>query len=156
MITIHANLFRPAIGISVLATIMLFMNCSSTQPAGDHKLSGSTNGSLVYVTSPITKLPDVTVHTDGVAPGIGDEVAWISLIPGVTIKSISPAPSGCGGTTTTSWTPFQPVVPNGDSTFSWSGPYSDGTESPGTYYYYYKVNLSSGNGPCGHIIIVKP
>lgn len=156
MIKTHATLLRAAVGICVAATIMLLVDCSTSTAGGQRKFSGSSTGSLVYVTSEITELPVVTVHTSGIAPGIGDQVAWAVLIPKVTINSITPAPNGCGGVTTTTWTPFQPSVPNNNSAFAWSGPFSDGTEDPGTYYFYYKVNLSSGNGPCGHIIIIKP
>ena len=152
---------RSFIGLGLVAAILL-LGASASSGEGekskspDKKLQ-SGSGSLVYFQASdktINTYP--TVSTDGGPTSGGDMVAWALVGSTLYIRSIAFSVPACGASTVpANWTPFQ--TPGESGPFGWSGPLTpapSGTSNQ-AYTLYYKITLSDGTGPCGHIIINK-
>jgi hypothetical protein len=176
---------RLFVGLTLVLMISVFGSCSNDKKAEGEKkaetgkkaeiaqksegetgepepILSSTYNNLLYFQSTdsvVAKVP--YAYTSGNPTSTGDQLAWVLIPPAanptITIASITMPAVGCGNSTVPiGWTPYPRPVFCGQ--LAGSGPLSPptaGTNS-GSYDLYYKIMLSTGSGPCGHIVIVKP
>ena len=146
MVPHHSGPSRQFIGVRIVLAIVLLSSAT---------LFGSNYGFLLYFTATdqtVSYTP--TVSTKGGPSGGGDMVAWELVGSPLTIRTITFPTTGCGSSSVPStWTPYPNTGSSGQ--IGWTGPMSapPGSVGNGNYDLYYKITLSDGSSPCGHIII---
>ncbi len=149
MVPHHSVPSRLFIGLRIALAVSLLSSATMFGSGG--------SGALLYFQATDQKVSVTpTISTDGGPSSGGDQVAWVLVGSTLTIRTISFAATTCGNSTVpTTWTPYP--TPGSSGQNAWTGPLSPPPNgvSDGAYVLYYKITLSNGAGPCGHIIINK-
>ena len=163
---------RLFLGPSLVLMILALGACAKKEAAknaetaeGGEEPFLSSAGSLLYFKGGVGGDTSIATspqaHTGGgPTTSTGDQVAWVLYgSTSLTVTSLTfPATTSCGTSNVPAgWTPYGCAGSvQGVRVLRSSHAAAGRGTNNGQWNLYYKITLSDGSGPCGHIIIVKP